>query len=108
MSTGIRIVLCSCPDPDTAARIARQLLETRLAACVNLVPGLTSLYHWQGTLESAQETLLLIKTTEACYPSLETLILKHHPYELPEILAIPIEQGLSAYLEWVRQCVKPG
>lgn len=106
MSTDIRLVLCHCPDPDTAGRLARQLVEAQFAACVNLVPGLTSVYHWQGALESAQETLLLIKTTAACYPLLENWLREHHPYELPEILAISVEQGLPAYLAWVKQCVK--
>ncbi len=95
------LVYCTCPDHDTALRIAQALVERQLAACVNLVPGLTSVYRWQGHTETASEVLLLIKTRQAVYPELEAALLALHPYELPEIIAVPIEAGLPAYLSWI-------
>jgi periplasmic divalent cation tolerance protein len=95
------LVYCTCPDHDTALRIAKALVDQQLAACVNLVPGLTSVYRWQGQREMAQEVLLLIKTRQAVYPELEAALLALHPYELPEIIAVPIEAGLPAYLSWI-------
>jgi periplasmic divalent cation tolerance protein len=95
------LVYCTCPDPDTALRIAKALVDQQLAACVNVVPGLISVYRWQGQMETAQEVLLLIKTRQAVYPELEAALLALHPYELPEIIAVPIEAGLPAYLSWI-------
>jgi periplasmic divalent cation tolerance protein len=95
------LVYCTCPDHDTALRIAKSLVDQQLAACVNVVPGLTSVYRWQGQMETAQEVLLLIKTRRAVYPELEAALLALHPYELPEIIAVPIEAGLPAYLSWI-------
>ena len=95
------LVYCTCPDHDSALRIAQALVDRQLAACVNLVPGLTSVYRWQGQRETAQEVLLLIKTRQAVYPELEAALLALHPYELPEIIAVPIEAGLPAYLSWI-------
>jgi periplasmic divalent cation tolerance protein len=95
------LVYCTCPDHDTALRIAQALVSRQLAACVNVVPGLTSVYRWQGQTETAQEVLLLIKTRQAVYPELEAALLALHPYELPEIIAVPIEAGLPAYLSWI-------
>ena len=85
------------PDPD-------QLVDQRLAACVSLMPGVTSVYAWEGRRETAEELQLLIKTRAECYPALERKLLELHPYELPEIVAVPIEKGLTAYVEWVAQC----
>jgi periplasmic divalent cation tolerance protein len=80
----------------------------RLAACVNILPGVTSVYEWQGTLEQSAEHLLLIKTTAAAYPALEAGLRAAHPYELPEICALPLARGLPAYLDWVSaQCAEP-
>ena len=95
------LVYCTCPDSDTALRIAMALVDQQLAACVNVVPGLTSVYRWQGQTETSQEVLLLIKTRQAVYPELEAALLALHPYELPEIIAVPIEAGLPAYLSWI-------
>ena len=86
---------------------ARQLVEQRLAACVNLVPGLTSVYHWQGKLEQGTEVLLLIKTTAARYAALEKAIQARHPYELPEIIAVTLIDGLPAYLKWITTSLEP-
>jgi periplasmic divalent cation tolerance protein len=77
----------------------------RHAACVNILPGITSVYAWEGEIETAEEQLMLIKTAAGCYGPLETFIKNHHPYEVPEIIAIPIEQGSSDYLEWIRAWV---
>ena len=101
------LVHCSCPDTGTAERIAKALLERRQAACVSIGPGLTSLYHWEGRLERSRETLLLIKSRSRAYDALEQTILSLHPYELPEIIAVPVERGLPGYLHWVDQCLTP-
>ncbi len=95
------LVYCTCPDHDTALRIAQVLVDRQLAACVNLLPGLTSVYRWQGQRQTALEVLLLIKTRRVVYPELEAALLGLHPYELPEIIAVPIEAGLPAYLSWI-------
>lgn len=95
------IVITNAPDRDIALKIARALIERKLAACVNILAECTSVYRWQGKLETATEVPLLIKTRAAIYPELEAAIKSLHPYELPEIVAVPIERGLSGYLEWV-------
>jgi periplasmic divalent cation tolerance protein len=95
------IVLTSLPDRDAALALARAVVERRLAACANVLAGCTSLYWWQGALESAQEVPVLIKTRRALYPQLEQAIRALHPYALPEIVALPIEAGLSGYLDWI-------
>lgn len=105
MPTLHQLVLCTCPDQATAQNIAEQLVDKQLAACVSILPGLTSLYQWQGKRETAQEYLLLIKTTYAVYETLEQTLTELHPYELPEIIAVPIERGSTAYLDWISQQV---
>jgi periplasmic divalent cation tolerance protein len=96
------LVLCTCP-PEAAERLASALVEEQLAACVNALPGIQSVYRWQGALERSAETLLLAKTTAERYPALESRLRELHPYELPEIIALPIERGLPGYLAWVRE-----
>ena len=96
----VRIVFANCPNVEVAESIARRLIETRLAACVNVLAPCTSFYEWQGESCAEVEVPLLIKTTAACYPALETLLRELHPYELPEILAVDIASGLPAYLAW--------
>lgn len=95
------LVLTSLPDEASARALARDLVERRIAACVNILAPCHSVYRWQGKLEGAAEVPLLIKTTAARYSALEAAIRAQHPYELPEILAVPIACGLSAYLAWV-------
>ncbi|MCA0184766.1 MAG: divalent-cation tolerance protein CutA [Proteobacteria bacterium] len=97
----ILLVLTNLPDADSAGRVARLLIERRLAACVNVLAPCTSVYRWQGALETASELPLLIKTTRAAYPALQATLREAHPYELPEIVAIPVQEGLPDYLAWV-------
>ena len=104
MPTRYQIILCTCPDKDTAEKIARLLVNDKLAACVNILPGITSIFLWKGQIESAPEQLLLIKANKSSYQAIETTIKKHHPYELPEIIAVPIENGLPEYLHWIDSC----
>ena len=91
----------------TAEELAKRLVASRLAACVNILPGLTSVYEWKGAVEMDSELLLLAKTSAACYPALESTLRQAHPYELPEIVCIPIVAGLSGYLEWIEESVSP-
>lgn len=95
------LCLCTCPDADTARAIADRLVEERLCACVNLLPGAQSIYRWQGAVERAQEVLMLIKTTQTRYAALEQRLAALHPYSVPEIIALPIHAGLPAYLQWL-------
>ena len=96
-----QLVMCTCPDQDSAKTIAEQLVDQSLAACVNILPGIESIYIWQGKRESAQEQLLMIKTTKNVYDALEKTIIGLHPYELPEIIAVNIEDGNTNYLNWI-------
>lgn len=104
MSTQLLLALCTVPDRQTALSIAEQLVNQGAAACINITSPITSVYRWEGKLETSEELLLLIKTTQVQYQALETLIRSLHPYELPEIIAVPVEQGLNDYLNWVEQC----
>ncbi|RUL70177.1 divalent-cation tolerance protein CutA [Dyella choica] len=104
MSDPDRVLLCYCTCPDTASaqRLAQALVNESLAACVNQVPGIRSTYRWRGEVTTDSEDLLLIKTTEARFGALKERLLALHPYELPELIAVPVEHGHAAYLEWVR------
>ncbi|WP_313927823.1 divalent-cation tolerance protein CutA [Pseudoxanthomonas sp.] len=95
------LILSTVPDADTAQRLARTLVEERLAACVNLLPGVVSTYHWQGRVEQATEVQLLAKTSGDRKQALIARLAELHPYELPEILAVEAAAGLPAYLDWV-------
>jgi len=101
------IVFCTTPAA-AADRLARLLVEERLAACVQALPGLRSTYRWAGAVEQADETLLLIKTTAARYAALERTLAAHHPYELPEILAVDASASLPAYLRWLAEETSTG
>ena len=98
------LVFCTCPDDDTAARIARALVERRLAACASRSP-VRSVYRWNGAVEAADEVQLVIKTTRAAYGALERALRELHPYELPEILAVEAAAGLAGYLDWIGESV---
>lgn len=97
----VRVVLTTVPDAQVGARLARALVEERLAACVNLVPGVRSFYRWQGKLEDAGEVLLLVKTRADRCAALAARIQALHPYELPEVLELSASGGSAAYLDWV-------
>jgi periplasmic divalent cation tolerance protein len=101
------LVLCTCPAGESAQSLAESLVKERLATCVNIVPGLVSVYAWQGVVESSQEALLLVKTERRAYPGLEARLRELHPYELPEIIALDIERGLPDYLNWISQWLSP-
>ena len=104
--TGPLLALSTVATEADAERIARSLVEKGLAACVNVVPGLVSLYRWQGKIERHQEMLLLIKTTGERLEDLKAALLAEHPYELPELVALPIAAGHEPYLEWLASSVK--
>jgi periplasmic divalent cation tolerance protein len=97
------VVLNTCPDAASAENIARALLDRKLAACINILPGIKSFYTWKGAYETAEEHLLLVKTSFTVYPAVEQAIRELHPYELPEIIAVPIATGLPDYLTWITQ-----
>lgn len=101
-----RMVVTTAPDLEVAERIALALVEAGLAACVNLVPGVTSIYRWQGGVERAAEILMLIKTTAAAVSALEAELKRLHPYEVPEFLVINPEAGSAAYLGWLFESVR--
>ncbi|HMM74516.1 MAG TPA: divalent-cation tolerance protein CutA [Gammaproteobacteria bacterium] len=94
---------CTCPDDAVAQRLAEGLVTAQLAACVNRVPGVTSVYRWQGEVQTDAEVLLLIKTDVAHYPALEEWLQREHPYELPELIAVPLATGSRPYLEWLHR-----
>jgi periplasmic divalent cation tolerance protein len=103
----VLIVLTNCPDVITADRLARDLVEQHLAACVNQLPAVQSTYRWQGEVETAVEVPLLIKTTRDRYPLLEQAIRERHPYAVPEIVALPVIAGHAPYLRWIADQVTP-
>lgn len=96
------VIFCTCPDKNSATSIAHKLVKDKVAACVNIIPGIESVYTWQNKLETSQEYLLLIKTTKNAFIKLEAIIKKEHPYECPEIISLPIQQGSSTYLQWLK------
>ena len=96
-----RLVITTCPSMEEAEALAEKVLEARLAACVNIVPGVLSLYEWQGKLEREQEFMLLIKSRSEGFPELEKLVQASHSYELPELIAVPIDEGSAPYLNWI-------
>lgn len=98
----ILLCLCTCPDAESATKLAETLVGERLAACVNRLPGVFSTYRWQGEVNTDSEELLLIKTAADRFETLKARLLELHPYELPELIALPIERGHAAYLDWVR------
>ncbi|WDE04557.1 divalent-cation tolerance protein CutA [Thalassomonas viridans] len=100
------LVLCTCPDTKAAELISRALVEEKLAACVNIMPGITSVYRWQGNVEFDTEVQLLIKTASEKYSLLEEKIKNLHPYETPEIIALNIQQGDKHYLNWITESLK--
>lgn len=98
-------IFCTCRDADEARRIARDLVASRLAACVNILPLVESIYRWQGEVETAQEALLVIKTVRERFPDVQQRILHLHSYDTPEIIALPVSTGLDKYLAWIQESV---
>jgi periplasmic divalent cation tolerance protein len=106
MADEVLLVLSTFPDVATARRVGRELVEQRCAACANILPQIESIYWWEKKVESANETLVLFKTTADRYAALETTLRQLHPYEVPEIIAVKVEQGSPDYLRWVSEnCV---
>jgi periplasmic divalent cation tolerance protein len=102
----VLLVMTNVPDATCAEALARFVLERKLAACVNCLPGVKSFYRWQGAIEDATEVSLLIKTTAARCAELQAAILSQHPYQVPEIIALPVSQGWQPYLAWVNEETK--
>lgn len=101
MADEVLLVFSTFPDPATAGRIARQLIEEKCAACANVLPPIESIYWWQGKVEEGKETLVLFKTSEDGYERFQSTLRDLHPYAVPEIIALPINRGLPEYLQWV-------
>ena len=99
--TDALVVLVTVPTPERAAELARALVGERLAACGNVVPGLRSVYRWEGKVQEDDEALLVLKTTRARFEALRDRVLALHPYDVPEVLALPVEAGSAAYLAWL-------
>jgi periplasmic divalent cation tolerance protein len=95
------VILCTCPDEDTASRLGAGLVAERLAACVNVVPGIRSIYRWQGAVKEETEALMVIKTMRDRFRALEAWLTEHHPYEVPEVVALSVEDAAAPYLTWL-------
>ena len=102
MASDQLVVLCTCPDDETARRLANAVVEARLAACVNIRPGVTSVFYWEGAAQTETEQLLVIKTSDVAYSQLEAKLVELHPYERPEVIAVGIERGLAGFLDWIQ------
>ncbi|MCE9687610.1 divalent-cation tolerance protein CutA [Shewanella sp. AS16] len=103
MQTEFLLVLTTCPDTEQANALAKALVQAGVAACVQISPGLTSVYHWQGELCESREAGLQIKCAAGRYAELERLVLELHPYQVPELIALPVSHGLPAYLDWIKE-----
>jgi periplasmic divalent cation tolerance protein len=103
----VLVVLCTCPDLQVAEGLACGLVEHGFAACVNILPEIRSIYRWQGKLQKDGEVLIIVKTTRQAYAGMEQWLSQHHPYDVPEILAIPVAEGSDEYLEWVLRETTP-
>lgn len=100
------VILCTCPDDAIASRLARSIVDQGLAACVNILPAVRSIYSWQGEVCDDEEVLLLIKTLESRHAAVEAWLLEHHPYDVPEVVAIPAEHVSADYLAWIESSVR--
>ncbi len=103
MADDVLIVFCTFPADEAIAEVARTLVNENLAACVNIVPGVRSIYSWQGEVCDDAEQLAIIKTTRAQFEAMERRLVAMHPYDVPEVLGVPVAQGHAPYLEWVRR-----
>lgn len=102
MADAAILVLTSLPDDESARALARSLVKGRLAACVNVGAPVESMYHWRGEFETSREVPVVIKTRQALYPAVEAAVLAVHPYELPEVVAVPVIHALAGYIDWIR------
>jgi periplasmic divalent cation tolerance protein len=102
------VVLTTCADENEAEKLARALLDDRLAACVSVIPRMRSFYHWKGAIESADECLLLIKSSRESFEALSATLRKLHSYEVPEVLALPVVDGEPNYLNWLESNIRSG
>jgi periplasmic divalent cation tolerance protein len=103
----VMLVLTNLPDREAARKLAEGLVGARLAACVNVMSECMSIYRWKGAVEATLEVPVLIKTRAALYPDVEAFIRGHHPYELPEVIALPLNAGFASYLAWVAEETRP-
>ncbi|MDJ0657635.1 MAG: divalent-cation tolerance protein CutA [Xanthomonadales bacterium] len=99
------VALCTCP-PSVAESLARSLVDRRAAACVNILPAVQSIYRWKDQVESEQEALLIIKSTRDRWTLLTELVQQNHPYEVPELIRLPVDAGLDPYLDWISQATE--
>jgi len=99
--TDAMLVLTTLPNSDAAADLAKKVVGEKLAACANVMPAVRSIYRWQGALQDENEVLVLLKTRQARFDKLKARILELHPYDVPEVIAVPVEQGHGAYLDWI-------
>jgi periplasmic divalent cation tolerance protein len=99
------LLFCTCPDEAIALSLAKQVVEAKLAACVNVVPHLHSVYRWKNSIETSKEVLMIIKTKSQTYKALENFLTEAHPYECPEIIACAITQGSPKYLQWIDEAL---
>jgi periplasmic divalent cation tolerance protein len=99
------VILCTCPDEETATRLGSGLVRKHLAACVNVLPGIRSIYLWQGTVNADSEVLMVIKTVREKYQQLEDWLGENHPYDVPEIVALPVGRVSAQYFAWIEDCV---
>lgn len=107
MDTGFSVVLVTVGSPEEGEKIGRSLVEKQLAACVNVIPGITSIYKWKGEIEKDSECLLVIKTKFHLFSDVKEEVLNGHSYDLPEIIELPIQNGFSEYLDWIDDNIKP-
>eukprot|EP00096_Caligus_rogercresseyi_P009688 TRINITY_DN3335_c0_g1_i1.p1 TRINITY_DN3335_c0_g1~~TRINITY_DN3335_c0_g1_i1.p1 ORF type:complete len:133 (+),score=5.75 TRINITY_DN3335_c0_g1_i1:37-435(+) len=108
MSNGqdTRAVFVTAPSTEVAQTLAQGLVSSRLAACVNIIPGLTSVYEWEGKVQSDSESLLMIKTSDSKLSKLSEWVVQNHPYDVPEVIALPIQGGSESYINWIKETLK--
>jgi periplasmic divalent cation tolerance protein len=99
--TDYQLLITTCPNSEIANKLAQTLLENHLAACINIIPHIQSVYEWEGKIVTDAEVLLLIKTRRERYVAIEQTLLEEHPYDVPELIVLPIETGLPSYLAWL-------
>lgn len=103
--TDVQVCLCTVPSAEVGGELARGLVESRLAACVNIVPGVRSVYRWKGEIQDDGELLLIIKTTRQRFEPMRDWLVDAHPYDVPEVIALSVESGADAYLAWVLESI---